>query len=209
MWRVECTRSVSRQSEEVHVIWIDAVSGAVDSARSEMRSKQAAASHPPSIDEKRAIELAKQKLGIRCLRSRWVVNPTERDGQPWWDVSCTASGDTAEHVASALVSATTGEVEVDQFQLEARSPSHGAVRPKLGEERDEIDRKKAITIARRALGDEGLPCEAVLQSFDSGRRWTVSCHLAQPIDGSADRTVWVDAHSGDAELVVGLDGHPR
>lgn len=206
MWRVECTRPVSRQSEEVHVIWIDAVSGVVDSERSDLRDTDQIAEGPVRVDEARAIELAKSKLGMRCLRSHWVVAAAERDGQLWWDVSCTASGDAGDHVASALVSASTGEVEVDHFQLEARSTRKRAVRPELGEERDQIDRGTAITIARRALGDSGLPCEAELQSFDSGRRWTVSCHLDQPVEGSSERTVWVDANSGDAELVTDLDG---
>jgi hypothetical protein len=58
---------------------------------------------------------------------------------------------------------------------------------------DRVDAQGAIEVAHRALGDGAVHCTAALQTFDTGRRWNVECE--------GDRTVWVDAHTGDAELV--------
>lgn len=205
MWRVTCEVPVSRQSNEIHVIWIDAVSGEVDTRRSEFRARQAELVEA-KIDEQTAIEHAKQKLGVRCLRSTWEVDPVERGGEPWWDVKCTATGDEAQHMASAMVNAVTGHVEVDQFELEAHGSRPNHKRRDTEPRADPVDQQRAIAIARRAIGEGSLSCAAELQSFDSGRRWSVECAL-EPREGRPDeQTVWVDATTGDAELVRSGDG---
>jgi hypothetical protein len=199
MWRVACALPLSRESAELHVVWIDAVTSRVETTRSELVARGQAPADA-AIGQGEAIELARAKLGIRCLRSTFTADATQREGRPWWDVKCTAAGDEAEHVSSALVDATTGEVEIDQFELDVHGPRTPRSSIRAVEPAEAVSESGALEIARKLLGPDAARCRAEHQSFDSGARWAVRCEVPVPGASPLPRTVWIDAATGAAEI---------